>query len=78
MDPSRLGSGLFRGQGAVSQHLKALKQAGLVAERPEGRSVYYRAEPEGLAPLVDWMDHYAVFWRERLADLRTLLQEIDP
>ena len=70
------GSGVT--QGAVSQHLKALKLAGLVAERPEGRSVYYRAEPEGLGPLVDWMDHYAVFWRERLADLRTLLQEIDP
>lgn len=70
------GSGVT--QGAVSQHLKSLKQAGLVAERPEGRMVYYRAEPEGLAPLVDWMIHYAVFWRERFADLRTLLQEIDP
>ena len=70
------GSGVT--QGAVSQHLKALKQAGLVAERPEGRSVYYRAEPDGLAPLVDWMDHYTVFWRERLAGLRTLMQEIDP
>ena len=70
------GSGVT--QGAVSQHLKSLKQAGLVAERPEGRNVYYRAEPEGLAPLVDWMSHYAVFWRERFADLRTLLQEIDP
>jgi DNA-binding transcriptional ArsR family regulator len=70
------GSGVT--QGAISQHLKSLKQAGLVAERPEGRHVYYRAEPEGLAPLVDWMDHYAVFWRERFADLRTLLQEIDP
>ncbi|WP_064681808.1 ArsR/SmtB family transcription factor [Rhizobium bangladeshense] len=65
-------------QGAVSQHLKALKQAGLVAERPEGRNVYYRAAPEGLAPLVDWMDHYGTFWRERFADLRTLLKEIDP
>ncbi|MBX5239625.1 helix-turn-helix transcriptional regulator [Rhizobium sp. NLR22b] len=65
-------------QGAVSQHLKALKQAGLVAERPEGRNVYYRAEPEGLAPLVDWMSHYGTFWRERFADLRTLLKEIDP
>lgn len=70
------GSGVT--QGAISQHLKSLKQAGLVAERPEGRMVYYRAEPEGLAPLVDWMSHYAVFWRERFADLRTLLQEIDP
>jgi hypothetical protein len=50
----------------------------LVAERPEGRNVYYRAEPKGLAPLVDWMRHYGVFWRERLANLRTLLKEIDP
>jgi DNA-binding transcriptional ArsR family regulator len=70
------GSGVT--QGAISQHLKSLKQAGLVAERPEGRNVYYRAQPEGLAPLVDWISHYGVFWRERLANLRTLLKEIDP
>ncbi|KQV34363.1 MULTISPECIES: metalloregulator ArsR/SmtB family transcription factor [unclassified Rhizobium] len=65
-------------QGAISQHLKALKQAGLVSERPEGRNVYYRAAPEGLAPLADWMSHYGVFWRERFADLRNLLKELDP
>ena len=70
------GSGVT--QGAISQRLKSLKQAGLVAERPEGRNVYYRAQPEGLAPLVDWMSHYGVFWRERFANLRTLLKEIDP
>ena len=70
------GSGVT--QGAVSQHLKSLKQAGLVAERPKGRNVFYRAEPKGLAPLVDWMSHYGVFWRERFANLRTLLKEIDP
>ena len=52
--------------------------AGLVAERPEGRNVYYRAQPEGLTPLVDWMSHYGVFWRDRFANLRTLLKEIDP
>jgi len=69
------GSGVT--QGAISQHLKSLKLAGLVAERPEGRNVYYRAEPNGLAPLVDWMSHYGVFWRERFADLRALLKEID-
>src|SRR6266550_7445764 len=68
------GSGVT--QGAISQHLKSLKQAGLVTERPEGRRVYYRAEPEGLAPLVDWMSHYGVFWRERFANLRNLLTEI--
>src|SRR5881397_2223021 len=70
------GSGVT--QGAISQHLKSLKQAGLVAERPAGRNVYYRAEPEGLAPLVDWMSHYGVFWRARFANPTTLLKEIDP
>jgi len=70
------GSGVT--QGAVSQHLKSLKQAGLVAERAEGRNVYYRAAPQGLEPLVEWMDHYGVFWRERFQNLRTLLKEIDP
>lgn len=70
------GSGVT--QGAISQHLKALKQAGLVAERPEGRNVFYRVQPEGLAPLADWMSHYGAFWRKRFANLRTLLKEIDP
>ena len=70
------GSGVT--QGAISQHLRSLKQAGLVAERPEGRNVYYRARPRGLGPLVDWMSHYSIFWRERFADLRNLLKEIDP
>ena len=70
------GSGVT--QGAISQHLKSLKKAGLVAERPEGRNVYYRAAPEGLEPLFDWMSYYSVFWRERFANLRTLLKEIDP
>ncbi len=70
------GSGVT--QGAISQHLKSLKQAGLIAERPAGRNVFYRAEPDGLAPLVDWISHYGVFWRERFANLKTVLKEIDP
>jgi DNA-binding transcriptional ArsR family regulator len=70
------GSGVT--QSAISQHLRSLKLAGLIADRPEGRNVHYRADPKGLAPLVDWMALYAVFWRERIANLRTLLKEIDP
>lgn len=70
------GSGVT--QGAVSQHLKQLKEAGLVAEKRQGRNVYYRARPESLEPLADWMSHYAAFWRGRFADLRDLLGEIDP
>src|SRR5262245_62127091 len=60
------GSGVT--QGAISQHLKALKNAGLVAERPEGRNVFYRAQPNGLVPLADWMGHYSAFWRKRFAN----------
>ena len=70
------GSGVT--QSAISQHLRSLKQAGLIADRPEGRNVHYRADPKGLGPLVDWMALYGVFWRERFANLRTLLKEIDP
>jgi DNA-binding transcriptional ArsR family regulator len=64
-------------QPAVSQHLRALKDAGLIAERREGRNARYRAEPRGLAPLVDWLGVYGLFWRERFTNLRELLKEID-
>jgi DNA-binding transcriptional ArsR family regulator len=64
-------------QPAVSQHLRALREADLVVERRVGRNVRYRAQPRGLAPLVDWLGVYGMFWRERFANLETLLQEID-
>jgi DNA-binding transcriptional ArsR family regulator len=65
-------------QPAISQHLKALKAAGLVAERRAGRHVHYRAEPKGLEPLVDWIGLYGAFWRDRFGRLEALLKEIDP
>jgi len=64
-------------QPAISQHVRALKEAGLLGERREGRLIHYRCEPKGLAPLVDWIGFYAVFWRERFANLRTVLKEMD-
>ena len=70
------GSGVT--QSAISQHLRLLKQAGLITDRAQGRNVFYRCEPKGLAPLFDWMRHYDAFWHARFADLRTLLKEIDP
>jgi DNA-binding transcriptional ArsR family regulator len=70
------GSGVT--QSAISQHLRLLKDAGLILDRPEGRKVHYRAAPHGLAPLVDWMALYGIFWRERFANLRSLLKDIDP
>jgi DNA-binding transcriptional ArsR family regulator len=64
-------------QPAVSQHLANLRSAGLVSERREGRLVYYRVEPGGLRPLVDWIAHYQTFWVERLDRLQALLKEMD-
>jgi DNA-binding transcriptional ArsR family regulator len=64
-------------QPAVSQHLRALRDAGLVAERRDGRHVFYRAQPKGLEPLIDWVGYYAAFWRESIDKLEELLKEMD-
>ncbi len=64
-------------QPAVSQHLAALRKAGLVAERRSGRHVYYRVEPKGLRPLVDWISHCQAFWGDRMERLQALLKEMD-
>ena len=64
-------------QPAVSQHLAALKDAGLVKRRREGRLVYYQVEPRGLKPLVDWIAHYRAFWTERIDRLERLLENMD-
>jgi DNA-binding transcriptional ArsR family regulator len=67
--------GLKVSQPAVSQHLRALREAGLVAERRDGRHIYYRPAPKGLAPLIDWLGIYEAFWRERFENLERLLEE---
>ncbi len=64
-------------QPAISQHLAALREAGLVAERREGRFAYYRVQPKGLRPLVDWIVHYQAFWHDKLERLQDLLKEMD-
>jgi DNA-binding transcriptional ArsR family regulator len=64
-------------QPAVSQHLAALKDAGLVKGRRDGRNVYYSVEPRGLKPLVDWIAHYRAFWLERVDRLERLLEKMD-
>ncbi|HEY7378528.1 MAG TPA: metalloregulator ArsR/SmtB family transcription factor [Steroidobacteraceae bacterium] len=49
---------------AVSQHLKVLKEAGLVADRAEGARRVYYIDPHGLGPLRKWLDQ---FWDQALA-----------
>ncbi len=64
-------------QPAVSKHLGVLKLAGLVSGRREGRETHYSAQPQALAPLIDWMSLYGAFWHERFDRLETLLKRMD-
>ena len=64
-------------QPEVSKHLGALKLAGLVCDRRQGRETHYSAEPKGLVPLVDWMGLYGAFWRDRFDHLEDLLKRMD-
>ena len=64
-------------QPAVSQHLAALREAGLVKSRRDGRLVYYRVQPRGMKPLIDWVAHYRTFWVEHVDRLEQLLENMD-
>jgi DNA-binding transcriptional ArsR family regulator len=64
-------------QPAVSKHLTVLKRAKLVRHRRAGRETHYRAQPEALAPMVDWMTEYGAFWRKRFDQLDELLKRIE-
>lgn len=64
-------------QPMVSKHLGVLKLAGLVRDRREGRETHYSAQPQALAPLIDWMSLYGAFWRERFGRLETVLKRMD-
>ena len=65
-------------QPAISQHLAALKSAGLVCERRDGRFAYYRVAPEGLRPLANWAERYRAFWPERIEKLKDVLKGLEP
>ena len=77
MTVSELKSGFTVSQPAISQHLAALKGAGLVCERREGRNAYYRSDPRGLAPLAEWVERYRVIWPARIEKLKRVLKEMD-
>jgi DNA-binding transcriptional ArsR family regulator len=59
---------------AVSQHLKVLKGAGLVADRPAGNRRIYQLDPDGLADLRTYLDH---FWNRALAGFKAAVERQD-
>jgi len=62
---------------SVSEHLRVLREAGLVEERQEGRHRHYRVTGGPMAELVDWLNPYERFWRGRLASLGRVLDRME-
>jgi DNA-binding transcriptional ArsR family regulator len=60
---------------AISQHLRVLLDAGLVAEQRHGRERRYRLVPEELAEIYGWLSHYERFWTHRLQSLAERLAD---
>jgi DNA-binding transcriptional ArsR family regulator len=71
---SEIAKGLTVSRPAVSQHLKVLKQAGLVSDRTEGTRRIYTIDPKGLGALRTWLDQ---FWDEALENFRVEAEASD-
>ena len=73
--PSAVGDlarGLPVSRPAVSQHLRVLKEAGLVSETPEGTRRIYRLDPRGIAAMRDWLE---VHWSSALDAFKDFADE---
>ncbi|WP_259780879.1 ArsR/SmtB family transcription factor [Aestuariispira ectoiniformans] len=77
LNASEIRQGFEISQPAVSQHISVLRNAGLIEEERQGRSVYYSVAADGLAPLHEWLQRYRVFWPQRVDALKKLLGEMD-
>ena len=67
-----LASALPVSRPAVSQHLKVLKAAGLVLDRPAGTRRIYQLDPDGVAALRGYLDQ---FWNQALAAYKTAVEQ---
>lgn len=63
---------------SVSEHLRVLRQAGLVTDERRGRERLYRIDAEPLQAVASWLHPYEKFWQGRLRSLRNLLDEEGP
>ena len=70
----RIAHGMPVSRPAVSQHLKILKQAGLVADRAVGTRRVYHIDPKGLAAIRTWLDQ---FWEDALEAFQAEVEKKD-
>lgn len=69
-----LAAGLPVSRPAVSQHLKVLREAGLVTETAQGTRRIYRIDPRGIGKMRDWLDRH---WSDALAAFRDFAETAD-
>jgi DNA-binding transcriptional ArsR family regulator len=70
-----IAEGLPVSRPAVSQHLKVLKTAGLVTDRPDGTRRVYEIDPHGLGVLRAWLDQ---FWGDALTAFKAEAERKEP
>ncbi len=59
---------------AVKKHLTVLSDGGLITVEAKGRERINRLEPQGIAPVLDWLSYFDRFWDDRLADLKKAIE----
>ena len=74
---NEIAAGMTVGRSAVSQHLKVLKEAGLVSETPHGTRRIYRLDPRGIALVRDWLDSQWSMSMEAFADFADVQMDLE-
>ncbi|GAC70577.1 putative ArsR family transcriptional regulator [Gordonia soli NBRC 108243] len=71
-----LGDRFELSRSSVAEHLKVLKDSGLVFDRSQGRHRIYELSAEPLAEVGDWLHPFERFWRARLSDIATIAEDL--
>ncbi len=60
---------------AIAKHLRILEQGGLITVEVKGRERINRLNPQALKTASDWLNYFEAFWDERLANLKTVVED---
>lgn len=60
---------------AVKKHLTILQEGNLIQVQSKGRERVNSLNPEGMAPVLDWLEYFNTFWDDRLGTLKTIIEK---
>ena len=60
---------------AVKKHLTILQEGNLIQVQAKGRERVNSLNPEGMAPVLDWLEYLNTFWDDRLGTLKTIIEK---